>query len=200
MHVLLDGNDMLIYKREPVHIWYICLILFCCFCCLTHLSWRLKRAFRINCFSSFVDLSNFPIFIFSRTTRPFSTKPGTKHPWLNGIQTCSNEWPRPFSKGKGSKMHWKDVLFPEPLDHPRVKEIQSCSNEWPRSFPRGENNEMAKIDEVKISKDHTAFHDVHDAPLPEFSRIDRIYGCFPEGMQNRHLRSLSMEEFLPCDT
>ena len=27
----------------------------------------------------------------SRTTGPISTKLGTKHPWMKGIQVCSNE-------------------------------------------------------------------------------------------------------------
>ena len=30
---------------------------------------------------------------FSRTTGPISTKIGTKHPWVKGIQVCSNEEP-----------------------------------------------------------------------------------------------------------
>ena len=30
---------------------------------------------------------------FSRTTEPISTKFGTKHPWVKGIQVCSNEEP-----------------------------------------------------------------------------------------------------------
>ena len=29
--------------------------------------------------------------IFSRTTEPISTKLGTKHPWVKGIQVSSNE-------------------------------------------------------------------------------------------------------------
>ena len=33
---------------------------------------------------------------FSITTEPFPTKLGTKHPWVKGIQVCSNEGPRPF--------------------------------------------------------------------------------------------------------
>ena len=39
---------------------------------------------------------------FSRTTGPISNKLGTKHPWVKGIQVCSNElneWPRPFPRG-----------------------------------------------------------------------------------------------------
>ena len=29
---------------------------------------------------------------FSRTAGLISTKLGTKHPWVNGIQGCSSEW------------------------------------------------------------------------------------------------------------
>ena len=36
--------------------------------------------------------------IFSRTTGPISTKFGTKHPWVKGIQIYSNEGPRPFQR------------------------------------------------------------------------------------------------------
>ena len=43
---------------------------------------------------------NLKIF-FSRTTEPFSTKLGTKHPWVKGIQVYSNEGPRLFpTKGR----------------------------------------------------------------------------------------------------
>ena len=41
---------------------------------------------------------NLKIF-FSRTTGPISTKLGTKHPWVKGIQVCSNEGPLPFPRG-----------------------------------------------------------------------------------------------------
>ena len=46
---------------------------------------------------------NLQIF-FSRTTKPISTKLGTKHPWVTGIQVCSNEWPRPFPRGNKYKI------------------------------------------------------------------------------------------------
>ena len=36
---------------------------------------------------------------FSKTTEPISTKLGTKHPWVKGIQVCSNEERRPFPRG-----------------------------------------------------------------------------------------------------
>ena len=41
---------------------------------------------------------NLKIF-FSRTTVLILTKLGTKHPWVKGIQVCSNEGPRPFPRG-----------------------------------------------------------------------------------------------------
>ena len=47
--------------------------------------------------------------IFSRTTVPISTKLDTKHPWVKGIQVCSNERFRPLSKGiinEIAKIHW----------------------------------------------------------------------------------------------
>ena len=47
---------------------------------------------------------------FSRTTGPTSTKLDRKHPWVEGIQVCSNERPRPFPRGDNSQnvnLYWK---------------------------------------------------------------------------------------------
>ena len=41
---------------------------------------------------------------FSRTTEPISTKLDTKHPWVKGIQVCSNKWLRPFSRGNNYQL------------------------------------------------------------------------------------------------
>ena len=41
---------------------------------------------------------NFPIFNFSKTTEPISTKLGTKHPGVKGIQVCS--YGEPFNSHK----------------------------------------------------------------------------------------------------
>ena len=96
---------------------------------------------------------------FSRTNEPISTKLGTKHPWVKGIQVCSNEGPRPFPRGDNNeiaKIHWRNskIFFSrtnEPIStklgtkHPWVKGIQVCSNEGPCSFSRGDNYKMVKI-------------------------------------------------------
>ena len=56
----------------------------------------LKWAFLIKSLFSLT----FHIFIFfSRTTELISTKLGTKHPWVKGIQVCSNEKARSFPRG-----------------------------------------------------------------------------------------------------
>ena len=50
--------------------------------------------------------------IFLRTTGPISTKLGTKHPWVKGIQVRTNEGPRPFQRGdnyKTAKIHWRNI-------------------------------------------------------------------------------------------
>ena len=48
------------------------------------------------------------LFTFSsssqETTRPISTKLGTKHPWVLGIQVCSNEGPSPFLNGDNKEI------------------------------------------------------------------------------------------------
>ena len=39
---------------------------------------------------------------------PISTKPGTKHPWVKGIQVCLNEGPCPFPRANNyeiAKIH-----------------------------------------------------------------------------------------------
>ena len=44
-----------------------------------------------------------------QTTKPISTILDTMHPWVKGIQVCSNEWPNPFPRGdnyKIAKIHW----------------------------------------------------------------------------------------------
>ena len=53
---------------------------------------------------------NLKIF-FSRTTEPISTKLGTKHPWVKGIQVCSNDGSCPFPRGDNyeiAKIHWRN--------------------------------------------------------------------------------------------
>ena len=52
----------------------------------------------------------FHIFdFFSRTARTNSTKLGTHHPWVKGLQICSNEGPGPHQRGdnhKNAKIGW----------------------------------------------------------------------------------------------
>ena len=48
-------------------------------------------------------LMNLKLF-FSRTTELISTKLGTKHPWMKGIQVCSNEGLCPFPRGDNYKI------------------------------------------------------------------------------------------------
>jgi hypothetical protein len=40
---------------------------------------------------------------FSRTTRHNSIKLGTNHPWVNGIQGCTNKGPGPIQRGDNHK-------------------------------------------------------------------------------------------------
>jgi hypothetical protein len=53
-----------------------------------------------------VNFYIFDFFIFnffSRTTGPILTRLGTNHPWVEGIQVCSNEGDIPSPKGDNSK-------------------------------------------------------------------------------------------------
>mgnify|MGYP003685767591 CR=1 FL=1 len=106
---------------------------------------------------------NLKIF-FSRTTGPISTKLSTKHPWMMGIQVCSNVRLYPFPRGdhyKLTKIHWgKLKVFFSRTTGPistklgtmqsLVNGIQICLNEEPRPFPRGDNYKIAKIYWQKI--------------------------------------------------
>jgi hypothetical protein len=40
---------------------------------------------------------------FSRTTGPILTRLGTNHPWVEGIQDCSNEGDNPSPRGDNSE-------------------------------------------------------------------------------------------------
>jgi hypothetical protein len=40
---------------------------------------------------------------FSRTSRPKSIKPGINHPWVKGMQVCSNKGPGPLQRGDNHK-------------------------------------------------------------------------------------------------
>ena len=91
---------------------------------------------------------------------PKSTKYGTKHPFVEQIQICSNEGPRPFPRRDNyeiEKIHWRNfkifswtagsihVSTKLGKKHPWVKGIQVCSTEGPLLLPRGDNYEIAKI-------------------------------------------------------
>ena len=86
---------------------------------------------------------------------------GTKHPWVKGIQVCSNEGPHPFPRGdnyensENTLTKFKTLLLKNyradfnQISHkaslPWVKGIQVCSNEGPLSFSIRDNYKMAKI-------------------------------------------------------
>ena len=98
--------------------------------------------------------------IFSRTTGWISTKFSTKHPWVIGIQVCSNKGPRPFTRGdtcnyKIVKLHWQNfkifffrttgpISTKSGAKHLWVKGIHVCLNEGPHFFPTGDYYEISK--------------------------------------------------------
>jgi hypothetical protein len=62
---------------------------------------------------------------FSRTTGPSLTRLGTNHPWMKGIQICSNEGDKPSPRGDNSKrvkIHWSSS--PEPAGQNQSNLIQ----------------------------------------------------------------------------
>ena len=91
----------------------------------------------------------FHIFdFFSRTAGPNSTKLGTHHPWVKGLQVCSNEGPGSLQRGdnhKNAKIGWchLKIFFsrttgPGKLKFiwklPDIVEIQVCSNHDPQRY------------------------------------------------------------------
>jgi hypothetical protein len=50
-----------------------------------------------------VEMGRDHLRIFSRTIGPILTRLGTNHPWVEGIQVCSNEGDSPSPKGDNSK-------------------------------------------------------------------------------------------------
>jgi hypothetical protein len=100
----------------------------------------------------------FKIFFF-RTNRPNSIKLGTSHPWMKGIEVCTNKGPGPFQRGDNKKnveIGWDHlkiffsrttwpILTRLGTNYPWVKVIQVCSKEGDSLFPRGDNSERVKM-------------------------------------------------------
>ena len=97
--------------------------------------------------------------MFSRITGPISTKLGTNHSWVQGIQVCSNERTRPFPRGDNKEItniHWRNLKIfflrtTGPISakfgtkHPSVMQNHVCSNDGTCPFPRGDQYEIVKI-------------------------------------------------------
>ena len=47
---------------------------------------------------------------FSKTTVPISTRLGTNHPWVMGIQVCLKEGDSPFAKSENALKIYKNLL------------------------------------------------------------------------------------------
>jgi hypothetical protein len=96
---------------------------------------------------------------FSRTIGHNSIKLGTNHPWVKGIQVCSNKGPGPLQRGDNHKNviiwwgHLK-IFFSRTIGpiltilrtiYIWIKGIQICSKEGDSPCPRGDNSERVKI-------------------------------------------------------
>ena len=77
------------------------------------LSWAILIACCPLSIFLYVCLSvNFSHFHLLQNQLSISPKLGTKHPWVKGIQVCSNEGPRPFPRGDNYeivKIHWRNL-------------------------------------------------------------------------------------------
>ena len=80
------------------------------------------------------------------------TRLGTNHPWVEGIQVCSNEEERPSPRGDNSKrvkihQHFFKIFFrtswPNSIklntNYPWTKKIQVCSIKGPGPLQRRDN-------------------------------------------------------------
>ena len=96
---------------------------------------------------------------FSRTPWTIWTKLGTKHPWVHGIQVCSNEGPRLFPRGDNGenvKLYWKYLkisfsrtIRPISTKHGEKSSLgrgNSSLFKW-RAIPfyNGDNSEIIKL-------------------------------------------------------
>ena len=71
-----------------------------------------------------VCVKTFHIFDFFSKTGPISTKLGTKHLWVKGIQVSSNEEPHPFPRGDNYeivKIHGQNYKKKSPPPEPLGK-------------------------------------------------------------------------------
>ena len=107
-----------------------------------------------------INWRNFKIF-FSWTIEPISTKLGTKHPSVKGIQFYSNKGPCPFPRGDNceiAKIHWRNlkiffsrtagpILTKFGTKHPWVKGIQVFSNEESFNFHKVNNGTFSSLNQ-----------------------------------------------------
>ena len=116
---------------------------------------------------------NLKIF-FSRSTEPISTKLSTMHLWVKGIQVCSNEGPRPFSREDNNEIaeiHWQNLnIFFSRTDglistklgtkHPWVKGIQVVFKWRAQPFSRRDKrrNSENSLTELKTSSPEPLSH------------------------------------------
>ena len=92
-------------------------------------------------------------FFFSRTMWPISNKLGTKHPWEKGLQFCSNEGPRPFTREDNheiTKIHGRNLKFKNMLLQPNFNQPWQKSSLGDQDLalfqvPRWDDYEIAKI-------------------------------------------------------
>ena len=102
--------------------------------------------------------------IFSRTTGPISTKLGTKHHLVMGIQDCSDGSVKPISKGnlyrKGKilKSYTSEPLDQFQLIFDRGDNFEIAKIHWPNLkifFSRHIGPILTTLDEVFMNKDHS---------------------------------------------
>ena len=93
-----------------------------------------------------------------KATGPISTKFGTKHPWVDGIQIFTNKGPHPSSRGDNSKIikiygeYLKIFYFRTTgpvsmklgIKLPWVEKIQIFSNKEPCPSTKGDNSLFVK--------------------------------------------------------
>ena len=140
---------------------------------LAHLSWKLKWAFPIACRSSSVRPSVCTLFLFRHLHNHWANFNRTwhKHHWVEGIQVCSIEGPRPFSRGDNNEIvkfysKYLKIFFSRTNFNWTWQEasldggIQVCSNERPHLALRGDDRKnvknVLKIFKILLLQNHRA--------------------------------------------
>ena len=146
-------------------------------------SWVLVSFSDRNLSLSVVVFSHFRLLLQNHTAN-FNQTQSKEHPWVNGIQICTN-------KGNSKKTLRNSKMFfsipTEPIStklsskNPLVKRNQVYSNEGPYPYPGGDNNQIMKIHWLNLKIFSTTTSPISTKLCTEHSWVKGITGYLNEG-------------------